>query len=110
MQHQIRINKIRTLKDVFLFKGSIVCFSQKFLNIEKEIRFFLRTKMYNNEKVLIKNNEGKKIIKKLFFMIVKNPKKYLTVDQLKKDKYRAIADYISGMTDRFAINLYKSTK
>ena len=36
-----------------------------FLEIEKEIRFFLRTKMYNNKKVLIKNNEGKKIIRKL---------------------------------------------
>ena len=25
----------------------------------------------------------------------------------KFDKHRAIADYISGMTDRYAINLYK---
>jgi len=29
---------------------------------------------------------------------------------LGKDKYRAIADYISGMTDRYAINIYKSLK
>jgi dGTP triphosphohydrolase len=29
---------------------------------------------------------------------------------LKRNKYRAIADYISGMTDRYAINLYMSTK
>jgi dGTPase len=106
----IEINKIKTLKDVFLYKNSIVCFSKKFTNIEKEIRFFLRTKMYNNKKVLIKNDEGKKIIKKLFLMISKNPKKYLTKNQLKKNKFRAIADYISGMTDRYAINLYKSFK
>jgi len=106
----IKINKIKSTKDIFLYKKSIVCFSEEFLNIEKEIRFFLRTKMYNNKRVLIKNNEGKKIIRKLFLTIVKNPKKYLTVDQLKRNKYRAIADYISGMTDRYAINLYKSTK
>jgi dGTPase len=106
----IKINKIRSLKDVLLYKQSIVCFSKKFLEIEKEIKFFLRTNMYNNKKVLIKNNQGKKIIKKLFSTIVKKPKKYLTSHQLKIDQYRAIADYISGMTDRYAINLYKSIK
>ena len=106
----LKINKIKSLNDVYLFNQSIVCFSKKFLEIEKEIRFFLRTKMYNNKKVLIKNNEGKKIIRKLFLTITKNPRRYLTKGQLKKDKYRSIADYISGMTDRYAINLYKSTK
>ena len=27
-----------------------------------------------------------------------------------KDKYRAISDFISGMTDRYAINLYNANK
>ena len=30
--------------------------------------------------------------------------------ELKFDKDRAIADYISGMTDRYAINLYKKNR
>jgi len=106
----LKANKIKTLKNVYLYDQSIVCFSKKFLEIEKEIRFFLRTKMYNNKSVLIKNNEGKKIIRKLFLNITKNTKNYLTKDQLKKNKYRAIADFISGMTDRYAINLYKNLK
>jgi dGTPase len=29
---------------------------------------------------------------------------------LSEDKNRAISDFISGMTDRYAINLYKNTK
>jgi dGTP triphosphohydrolase len=29
---------------------------------------------------------------------------------LRKNKTRTIADFISGMTDRYAINLYNSTK
>jgi dGTPase len=106
----LKINKIRSIKNIYLHKQSIVCFSKKFIKIENEIRFFLRTKMYNNKKVLIKNNEGKKIIKKLFLKINKNPEKYLTKKQLQVDKYRAVADFISGMTDRYAINLYKSIK
>ena len=106
----LKVNKINTLKDVYLYDQSIVCFSKKYLEIEKEIRFFLRTKMYNNRSVLIKNNKGKKIIRKLFLNITKNPKSYLTKDQLRNNKYRAIADFISGMTDRYAINLYKNSK
>ena len=42
--------------------------------------------------------------------IASKPKKYLTNEQLKKDKYRAVSDYVSGMTDRFAINLYNNIK
>ena len=59
---------------------------------------------------LIKNNKGKKIIKKLFDRINNNPKKYLNKDQLKLDKHRATADFISGMTDRYAISLYNKIK
>ena len=106
----LKANKIKTLKEVYLSEQSIVCFSKKFLEIEKEIRFFLKTKMYNNKSVLIKNNEGKEIVKKLFIHINKNSKKFLSKNQLKKDKFRAIADFISGMTDRYAINLYENLK
>jgi len=106
----LKTRKIKSLNGVYLTVKPIVCFSKEFLNIEQEVRFFLRTKMYNNQNVIIKNNKGKKIIKKLFLNITKNPKKYLTKNQLKVNKYRAIADYISGMTDRYAINLYKNIK
>ena len=98
----------KSLKNVYKLYEPIVSFSDKFLEIEKEVRFFLRTKMYNNKKVLSKNNHGKKIVNKLFYIIKKKPKKFITVDQLKNDANRAIADFISGMTDRYAINLNQS--
>jgi dGTPase len=87
-----------------------VGFSDRIKNSENEIRFFLKTKMYNNKKVLDKNNNGKLIIKKLFNLIKKNPRKFLSNEQISFDKFRAISDFISGMTDRYAINLYKSIK
>ena len=79
-------------------------------NSEKEIKLFLRTKMYDNKLVLKKNQRGKIIIKKLFGIIKSNPRKFLTKEQLTKDKFRAISDFISGMTDRYAINLYNNFK
>ena len=79
-------------------------------NSEQEIRSFLRHRMYDNKSVLNKNQRGKMIIKKLFKIIKSNPRKFLTKEQLTKDKYRAISDFISGMTDRYAINLYNDNK
>ena len=88
----------------------MVDFSNKIKNSENEIRFFLKTKMYNNKNVLSKNNNGKSIIKKLFNKIKLNPVKYISKEDLSKNKYRSISDFISGMTDRYAINLYNSIK
>ena len=50
------------------------------------------------------------IVKKLFEVIRKNPTKHLPKKHLKINKYRNIADFISGMTDRYAINLYNNLK
>ena len=103
-------NKIKTLKDVNKTSFLMVEFSDKVKDSESEIRYFLRTKMYNNKKVLNKNNQGKLIIGKLFKKIKKSPVKFISKKQLSNDKYRAISDFISGMTDRYAINLYNNIK
>ena len=109
-QKNIKNLKIKSIKDISKSDQLIVCFSDKIQNSEKEIKLFLRTKMYDNKLVLRKNQRGKIIIKKLFSVIKLNPRKFLTKDQLTKDKFRAISDFISGMTDRYAINLYNNFK
>ena len=78
--------KIKSTKDIVKSDQLIVCFSDKIHNTEKEIKSFLRTKMYNNKLVLKKNQRGKVIIKKLFNIIKSNPRKFLSKDQLTKDK------------------------
>ena len=67
--------------------------------------------MYFHKSVITKTNLGKKIIKYLFFKIKKNPNKYIDKKLIKKSNIdRTICDFIAGMTDRFAINLYKKSK
>ena len=109
-QKNLKNLKIKSIKDIAKSDQLIVCFSDEIQNSEKEIRLFLRTKMYDNKLVLRKNQRGKIIIKKLFSAIKLNPRKFLTKDQLTNDKFRAISDFISGMTDRYAINLYNNFK
>ena len=106
----LKNKKIKSVHDIYSCKDRLVCFSNKFMKIEKEIKYFLKTRMYDNKNVLIKNNKGKKIIRKLFDEIYSNLRKYLNKEQLKFNKHRVIADFISGMTDRYAINLHKKIK
>ena len=109
-KNNLKLNKVKSLKDIKKTIFLMVDFSDKVKNSENEIRYFLKTKMYNNKDVLAKNNKGKSIIKKLFNKIKTNPKKFIAKDQLVKNKYRAISDFISGMTDRYAINLNNNYK
>ena len=109
-KNNLKNNKIQSLKNINKTNFLIVDFSEKIKNSENEIRFFLKSKMYNNKNVLKKNNNGKVIIKRLFKKILQNPNKYVSKKNLSADKYRAISDFISGMTDRYAINLYNSFK
>ena len=106
----LKTSKIKNIKDVYSSDKQLVCFSNKFKNIEKEIKYFLRINMYDHKDVLLKNNKGKLIIKKLFSVISNKPRKFLSKDFIQENKHRAIADFISGMTDRYAINLYNKTK
>ena len=102
--------KIKNLRDIKKNNSKIINFSENFQQIDSEIKKFLRFKMYNNKKVLSKNTKGQKIIKYLFAYICKNPKKFIKNQKINKDKFRSVSDFISGMTDRYAINLYNNLK
>ena len=106
----LKTNNIKSFKDISKTSFLMVEFSDKIKNSENEIKYFLRKKMYNNKNVLDKNNKGKLIIKKLFKKIEQNPKKFISKENFSTNIYRTISDFISGMTDRYAINLYKSLK
>ena len=110
-QKNIKKNRIKSVKDIYKSKYPIVCFSNKMKKFDKNIKKFLKKNMYFNKNVIHKTNLGKKIVKKLFFIIKKNPKKYIKFDKSNNaDIERSICDFIAGMTDRYAINLYNKIK
>jgi len=105
----IRKYKIKSLNHIYICNKPLVCFSSKMRKVDDQIKFFLSNNMYNNKQVLKKTNEGKKIIENLFNNLSKNPKKYIRNDLFNVDiTERVIADFIAGMTDRFAINLNRT--
>jgi len=101
----------QSIKDIYKHDYLIVDFSDKMKKADIQIKYFLRRNMYNHKKVIINTNKGKRIIKVLFNYLSKNPKKYINEELIKKaPKERVVADFIAGMTDRYAINLHKKIK
>ena len=101
----------RTINDIYKQDRLLVDFSDKMKKIDKQIKEFLKYNMYNHKKVVANTNKGKRIINDLFKYLLKNSKKHISVAMFQNDqKERVIADFIAGMTDRYAINLHKKIK
>ncbi len=111
LRRNLKYNKINNIDDVYKSEIKLVNFSKKMINFDLAIKSFLREKMYRNKKVLTKAQKGEKIIKFLFNTIRRKPHKFIKKKAfMGKLKERSICDFIAGMTDRYAINLYNSIK
>ncbi len=110
-KYNIKKYHLNNLNKVYRAHYPIVNFSKQMNKFDKKIKHFLRQKMYYNKEVKKNTNQGKKIIKKLFSAIQRNPSKYINVSKYDKSNIaRSICDFIAGMTDRYAINLYNKIK
>ena len=101
----------QSINDIYKQDYLIVDFSDKMKKIDKQIKYFLKRNMYSHKRVVVNTNKGKRIINDLFKYLLKNPRKYIGENLFKSEqKERVIADFIAGMTDRYAINLHKKIK
>lgn len=108
---KIKEKKIKHINDIYNHENLIVSFSKEMNYFDLAIKSFLKEKMYLSKNVIRKTNMGKKIISFLFFKIKKKPSKFINAAIYKKNNFeRNICDFIAGMTDRYAINLYNSLK
>tara|TARA_A100001015_G_scaffold136145_1_gene151043 strand:- start:1279 stop:2418 length:1140 start_codon:yes stop_codon:yes gene_type:complete len=107
----IRFYRVKNLNDIYKTQNQIVTFSDNMKKFDEQIKKFLRQKMYFNSKVNSRTNYGRKVISKLFTKIKKKPKQFINIRKYNNSNIeRVISDYIAGMTDRYAINLYNQIK
>jgi len=110
-QKNINFYKIKNLNDIYLAKDQLVTFSENMKKFDRKIKNFLKQKMYFHKNVNSKTKYGRKVVTRLFLQIKKNPKKYINIKKYSNSNIeRVICDYIAGMTDRYAINLYNQIK
>jgi len=93
------------------FKNKIkrVYLSNSIIDAMDSLRDFLYKEVYENKLILKDYAKIHRIINSLFEYYLKNPNEIL--EPIKKDEQSLetkIIDYISGMTDSFAVNTYKN--
>ncbi len=74
-----------------------------------ELKRFLRTQLYQHAKVLRMSFKARRTVRELFHAFLSDPR--LLAEEHRRDDFneqaRAIADYVAGMTDRYAIKEHR---
>ncbi|MDR2239182.1 MAG: deoxyguanosinetriphosphate triphosphohydrolase [Zoogloeaceae bacterium] len=99
---------VETIDDVRQ-AGPLAAFSQAMHAEHTELKQFLRLHLYQHYQVLRMTSKARRIIGDLFDALMEDPR--LLPPQYQQmahaDKPRAIADYVAGMTDRYAIREHR---
>ena len=104
----IHKHHVKTIQDVYK-APMLVAFSKDIRQKEDELKSFLMKNLYRHYKVMRMSSKASLVIKELFAAFLENPR-LLPNDYQKKDEdklVRSIADYIAGMTDRYAIKEHR---
>jgi dGTPase len=91
----------------------LISFSLAMRDQQTELKRFLRTNLYQHYRVNRMSSKAQRIVRELFQIFMQDVK--LMPDEFQQrakldrptDQARAVADYIAGMTDRYAIREYQ---
>ncbi|MDR2000020.1 MAG: deoxyguanosinetriphosphate triphosphohydrolase [Zoogloeaceae bacterium] len=103
-ERQILAAGVATLEDVH-HAPMLIGFSSAMKTANTELKRYLFQNLYRHPRVIVMTEKAAKIIRDLFTGFMAEPAR-LPEQQQKmaaSDKARTIADYIAGMTDRYAI-------
>ncbi len=107
-QANIAAASVRTLADVRA-APRLVAYSDALLPRLRELKQFLGENLYRHYQVLRMTNKARRIIADLFGAFMADPRllppQYQ--ERARVDKARTIADYIAGMTDRYAVKEHR---
>ena len=87
----------------------LASFSSALLEQQRELKTFLHTHLYRHYRVMRMSTKAHRIINDLFEAFISDSR--LLPPQFQRqaeiDQARAVADYVAGMTDRYAIKEYR---
>ena len=117
IENSKRLIQDYNLKDVNAVresKQSLIKMSKISEKKHNDLKRILRKELYEHGQVRRMTKQAKKTIQYLFNAYMKNPSfltnelyTKITKNKHEKEKARIVADYIAGMTDRFALSEYK---
>lgn len=87
----------------------VAAFSPEMRDQANELKRFLRANLYHHDRVLRMTHKARRIVSELFEAFLSEPR-LLAAEHRRADpteQARVIADYVAGMTDRFAIKEHR---
>jgi dGTPase len=107
-ERNLTAQKLTSIEDVRA-APAMIAFSPEMNEQQRELKTFLRTQLYRHYKVMRMSTKAQRIISDLFGVFMADyrllPEQFQTQDEAERS--RAIADYIAGMTDRYAIREHR---
>ncbi len=83
--------------------GSLVRFSDEMKTRSSELKKFLFASLYRHPQVTQIMGQAQQAVRELFEVYLLQPQEMRIEFAAREDRHRAVADYIAGMTDRFAL-------
>ncbi len=110
-----RLKKLnpQTADDIRKAKSPVIAFSKSMKDDLTELKEFLMTHMYRHYRVNRMTSKARRVVKDLFRMFMTEPECLpgpwhdLASAMKEQGRARLIADYIAGMTDRYALEEHK---
>ena len=110
-EEQLRTHGIETLQDIRAFGRPLLHFSPALDEKREELKAFLMQNLYRHYRVVRMGAKAKKVMTELFRAYMEEPAQLpphiLDRHRLGEPLPRVVADYIAGMTDRFALEEYR---
>ncbi len=103
-------NSISCTDDVRRSKINLVSFSDEVNRAHNECKHFLRQRLYNHYRVTTVSLKAEKVVEELFTIYTAHPDtlpEFYQAMVSENGLERTVADYIAGMTDRFALEEHK---
>jgi dGTPase len=94
--------RVRTADEARL-AGPLVRFSQDMHTKSAQLKQFLFAHLYRHPQVMHTTVQAKTAVRELFEAYLADPLELRAEFASRADRHRAVADYIAGMTDRFAL-------
>jgi dGTPase len=108
--HSARINTL--VRDVIQSSLSVdletISMSPGILQAMLDLRRFLYKSVYALSIPRAELLKAKKMLSDIYYYVLEHPERFMAKSKRPEDSYeRTAADFVAGMTDRFAINLYR---
>jgi dGTPase len=112
-RNNIAESGVKTVEDVRALGRPLIAFSDEMSTQNRELKAFLMARMYRHYKVNRMSSKAKRVVAELFHFFLTEPECLPTAWRALTDKPSttktalAVADFIAGMTDRFALDEHR---